>query len=93
MNRVPFSGILGPTYTLESLNAECQRCVNMLPERVESSNGKDAFWLKPTPGLELFCALPTGPVRRPTAGSSPSPTGSFMSWSLTGPTPSGAPWS
>jgi hypothetical protein len=64
MNRVPFSGILGPTYTLESLNAECQRCVNMLPERVESSNGKDAFWLKPTPGLELFCALPTGPVRR-----------------------------
>lgn len=37
--------------------------MNWYLESVESGEGKSAMVLYPTPGLMLFCALPTGPVR------------------------------
>lgn len=54
MSTVPFSDIVGPTYTLASVNADCQRCVNMLLERISSGKGQNEFYLKETPGLDPF---------------------------------------
>lgn len=48
MEIVPFPQIVGPTYSLASLNAECQRCVNMYLEKIESGDG---YYLRETPGL------------------------------------------
>lgn len=64
MQKVPFKDIVGPTYTLSSINAECQRCVNMYVETIESGKGKNQYWLKPTPGLLEFCDLEATPVKR-----------------------------
>ena len=58
-------GFVGPTYTLSSVNADCQRSVNLYPELDElhtASNGEVAS-LRVTPGLTLRVALGTGPVR------------------------------
>jgi len=51
---------VGPSYTLQSLTAECERTINLYPERIESGRGKNSegLWLMGTPGLKLFCALP-----------------------------------
>lgn len=57
-----FPGFVGPAYTLSSLNAAAQRCVNFYPEIVEVEEEKRII-LQPTPGLELFATLPAGPVR------------------------------
>ena len=64
MKAIPFPQIVGPSYTLNSVNAECQRCVNMFVERIESNEGKNVYWLRPTPGLELFLTLPDSPIMR-----------------------------
>ena len=64
MNKVPFLDIVGPTYTLASLNAECQRCVNLYVEQIESGKGKNQYYLKPTPGLDSFIDLSDYPVKR-----------------------------
>ena len=64
MKFVQFPAIVGPTYTLTSPNAECQRCVNMYVETIESAEGKNTHWLKPTPGYQVFCDLVDGPVKR-----------------------------
>lgn len=50
------------TYTSQSLNADCQRCMNFYPETVESGMGKGPLALYPTPGLTLF-ATTAAPVR------------------------------
>ncbi len=54
---------VGPSYTSQSSNVDCERTVNWYPESVESGQGKGPLALYPTPGLKLHCALPTGPVR------------------------------
>ncbi len=64
MNKVPFPQIVGPTYTLVSPNAECQRCVNMLVAAIESGDGANQYWLKPTNGLEQAYDLGIGPIKR-----------------------------
>lgn len=51
MRFVDFSQIVGPTYTLDDTSVEAQRCVNMYPEKVESTG---EWWSKPTPGLLEF---------------------------------------
>src|SRR6266567_6096664 len=56
-------GFVGGTYSSESVLADCQRCMNLYPESVESGMGKSAFVLYPTPGLSLFAALPGRSVR------------------------------
>lgn len=47
------------------MNVDCQRCVNLFPEKNEIGTGKAAevFSLRGTPGLSLLLTLPTAPVR------------------------------
>lgn len=56
-------GFCGPSYQSESVNADCQRSVNLYPETNESGQGNSAVILRRSPGLSIFCALPEGPVR------------------------------
>ncbi len=60
-----FNGFVGPSYILDSVNVDCQRCVNLYPELIESGTGKEAqvAYLKSTPGLELIGKVGTGPIR------------------------------
>jgi hypothetical protein len=60
-----FPGFIGPSYTLQSVNVDCQRCVNLFPEINALGTGKEreVAALVPTPGLSLLNTLPTGPIR------------------------------
>jgi len=60
MQYTPFPQIVGPTYTLASLNAACQRCVNMMVEGIEGDPTGNNFYLRETPGTLEFCNLPIG---------------------------------
>lgn len=59
-----FPAFVGPSYTLSSVNADCQRAVNLFPEVDELGTGKDQeiARLVSTPGLRLICTSP-GPSR------------------------------
>lgn len=56
-------GFVGPSYVSQSVNADCQRCVNWYPEADESGAGKSSLVLYPTPGLRLAYQL-SGPSVR-----------------------------
>lgn len=56
-------GFIGSTYTSQSVNADCQRCVNWYPESDESGAGKSSLVLYPTPGLRLAYQLSGSSVR------------------------------
>lgn len=60
-----FKGFIGPSYTLKSVNVDCQRCINLYPELNEMGNGKEAevAWLRSTPGLVKLLTVGTGPIR------------------------------
>lgn len=60
-----FPGFVGPSYTLGSVDYDCQRCINMFPEINEMKTGKDGevAALVGTPGLTLLNTIGTGPVR------------------------------
>lgn len=60
-----FPGFIGPAYTLDSVNVDAQRCVNMYPEKIESGFGKEGqlIYLKATPGLEKVLEVGSGPIR------------------------------
>lgn len=60
-----FKGFIGPTYQLQSVNVDCQRCINYYPEADEAGTGKEgeAFSLVGTPGLRLLQTIGTGPIR------------------------------
>lgn len=60
-----FKGFIGASYTLQSVNVDCQRCVNLYPEMNEMGTGNEGevASLVSTPGLQLLATLPTGPVR------------------------------
>jgi hypothetical protein len=60
-----FQGFVGPTYQLESVNVDCQRCVNWYPEIIESGTGKEGstLYYKSTPGLVKQFEVGTGPIR------------------------------
>jgi hypothetical protein len=60
-----FTGFIGPSYTLRSVNVDCQRCVNLYPELNELGTGKEkeVAALVGTPGLSLLLTLPKSPVR------------------------------
>jgi hypothetical protein len=47
-------GFCGGTYTSQSVNADAQECINLLPEKVESEMGVSAMTLYSTPGLSQF---------------------------------------
>lgn len=54
-----FAGFIGPSYTLQSVNADCQRCLNLYPELNEIGTGKDReiASLLGTPGLRPLVNL------------------------------------
>ena len=58
-------GFIGPSYTSQSVNADCQTCMNFYVEMLESGQGKSAAALYPTPGLAAFFVpdVNPGPVR------------------------------
>lgn len=60
-----FSGFIGPSYKLDSVNVDAQRAVNLYPELIESGRGKEGqrYYYKSTPGLELFQTVGDGPIR------------------------------
>jgi len=60
-----FSGFVGPSYTLDSVNVDCQRCVNLYPGLIESGTGKGGqrYYLRPTPGLRKILEVGDGPIR------------------------------
>ncbi|HOK48153.1 MAG TPA: hypothetical protein PLK67_19550, partial [Bryobacteraceae bacterium] len=58
-----FEGFVGPTYESRSINADCQRAVNLYPEIIESGTGKARMVLYGTPGLIAFTTLPSSPIR------------------------------
>lgn len=55
-----FPGFIGPSYTLQSVNVDCQNCVNLFPEINALGTGKEreVAALVPTPGLRLLATLP-----------------------------------
>lgn len=61
-------GFSAGAYTSLSVNADCQSCVNLYPESIESQAGKNSGALYLTPGLSLLNTLPTSPVRGIWAG-------------------------
>jgi hypothetical protein len=60
-----FPGFIGPSYTSQSVNVDCQRTVNLFPEINALGTGKEreVAALVPTPGLRRLLTLPTSPVR------------------------------
>ncbi len=60
-----FKGFIGQAYTLRSVNAECQRCVNLYPEVDEVGTLKDGEvdMLVGVPGKRLLAVIGTGPYR------------------------------
>lgn len=60
-----FTGFIGPSYTLQSVNVDCQRSVNLFPEVNALGTGKEkeTASLVPTPGLRLLLTLGAGPTR------------------------------
>ncbi len=60
-----FPGFIGPSYKLNSVNVDCQRCINMYPEMNESGRGKEqeVASLVSTPGLRLLNEIGDGPIR------------------------------
>ncbi len=60
-----FQGFVGPSYTLNSVNVDSQRCVNLYPEIIESGAGKEGqtAYLKSTPGLQKVITVGAGPIR------------------------------
>ena len=65
----PMPGWLGPSYTLASVNAACQRSLNLYPRELEAGD-KVAGMLAGSPGLSAaILTLPTAPLRGLLAGS------------------------
>lgn len=60
-----FQGFIGPSYTLQSVNIDCQRCINMYPETDESGRGKEGevMSLVTRPGLSSVVTIANTPLR------------------------------
>jgi hypothetical protein len=68
---VRFAGFIGPSYTLQTVNYDCQRTINLFPQINEIGTGKErevASFLT-TPGLTLLQTLATDPIRGIYVGS------------------------
>ena len=58
-----FTGFIGPSNVLDSLDSDVQRTVNLFPERNETGTGKSPWRLRGRPGLSTLQTLtPLGPV-------------------------------
>lgn len=56
-------GFCGGSYVSQSPLASAERSINWYPETNQTEQALSKVSLYPTPGLELFCTLPEGPVR------------------------------
>lgn len=56
------SPILGQAYVARSVNAACNRMVNLYPEVIPDGGAEPAF-LQRAPGLRLLATIGTGPIR------------------------------
>lgn len=56
-------GIVGGSYTSQSVNADAQMTMGWYPEQIESGAGASSAALYPTPGTALFATLDDTPVR------------------------------
>ena len=61
-------GFIGGAYSGRTKNLAADESINLYPERDESGTGKSGGALLSTPGLDLWCTLPTSPVRGLWAG-------------------------
>ena len=59
------NGFVGPTYNLDSVNVDCQRCVNLIPQVIENPYGKEGnkIYYTTTPGLTWQTTVGEGPIR------------------------------
>jgi len=62
MPRIPF---IGSAYTLRTIRADCQNCINYFPEIIESGAGanNEGGVLLQVPGLRRLATIGTGPIR------------------------------
>lgn len=60
-----FKGFIGPSYTLQSVNVNAQRSVNLYPEVDETGTAKEGevVHLNGTPGLKKLIEVGEGPIR------------------------------
>src|SRR5271165_1653876 len=60
-----FPGFVGPSYTLNTVNYECQRAMNLYAEKDETGMGKDSEVkaMYGTPGNVLLQTIGSGPIR------------------------------
>ena len=60
-----FPGFIGPGYTLQSVVADCQRCVNWYPEvnELQTQADGEVAALVQVPGYQKLLTLGTGPIR------------------------------
>jgi hypothetical protein len=58
-----FHGFVGPTYQLDAVSFDNQRCVNMYPIISEVGTSKSVAALASVPGYEEFADLGGGPIR------------------------------
>ena len=57
------TGFVGPTYTMDALTFDAQRCVNLYPIISEIGTSKSVSALRSTPGYDLFATAGGGPIR------------------------------
>lgn len=60
---MPRFGFVAPSYRSQSVNADCQTCMNLYVETVESGQGKGPLALYCTPGLLVLYNLGNAPGR------------------------------
>lgn len=58
---MPRFGLVGPSYTDQSVNADAQMTMNLYPEVIESGAGNAPIILLPTPGLQSFATITPHP--------------------------------
>jgi hypothetical protein len=68
---MPKFPLIGPSYTSQSVNADCQTTMNLYPEQIESGAGNNQIVLYPAPGTKEFVDLT--PIVPPPSGPCPTP--------------------
>lgn len=58
---MPKFPLIGPSYTSQSVNADCQTTMNLYPEVIESGAGNNQIVLYPAPGTKQFVELNPSP--------------------------------
>lgn len=65
---MPMIDFIGPSYTLRSVSADCQRTINMYPDLDETGKGKSNVFLTGTPGLKEYININSVETTEPVRG-------------------------